>query len=341
MSLDTVLTELGIDPQRFVIVDPLLGKRVIKSTAPMRRPDMEVQKLGANNCPWDDHSRTRLAQIGSAFAVPNDFPALRDPSAPPVSGKYAGIYTVSNETRGECEVIIYSENHFATFLSLSDEERGDIAGLWANRYAALSENPGIEYIFIFENAGVGNTMPHPHGQLYAFSFVPALPSQELANCREFYERNKRCLLDVMLEVELEEQNRIVYQNEGWVAYVPPAAEWPYAVRLHPRDTITSLLDLKTSQAQHLFMDAMTQVRRALHALFPDPQYMIGLKQAPARQGEACRDWYRFYTDILPENRGGRQIKYRASVETHCGVFINSTAPEDAAAQLRDSLKSKV
>lgn len=57
-----------------------------------------------------------------------------------------------------------------------------LVDLWTERYTELKKDPENKYIFIFENRGavVGVTMPHPHGQIYAYPFVPKRLELELA-----------------------------------------------------------------------------------------------------------------------------------------------------------------
>ena len=52
--------------------------------------------------------------------------------------------------------------------------------------------PEIEYVFIFENKGeaVGVTLHHPHGQIYAFPFVPPVSQQELEASRAHHLKHR-------------------------------------------------------------------------------------------------------------------------------------------------------
>jgi len=105
-------------------------------------------------------------------AYDNDFPALTlTPDQPDFPVK--GLYQVA-PNYGKCEVILYSSNHYGTLPSLSVDHIYKLLDLLAERYRVLAKDPKIKYIFQFENRGeeVGVTMPHPHGQIYAYPFVP-------------------------------------------------------------------------------------------------------------------------------------------------------------------------
>ncbi len=113
------------------------------------------------------------------FKYDNDFPALstEPPEPDPVTTE---LYKTA-PSYGKCEVILYSPDHNALLHQLSDEHVRKLVELWTARYIELSADPKVKYVFIFENRGeeVGVTMPHPHGQIYAFPFIPKKLALEL------------------------------------------------------------------------------------------------------------------------------------------------------------------
>lgn len=93
-------------------------------------------------------------------------------------------------SHGKCEVILYSPEHTVTLPELSVPHVRKLVDLWTERYTELKKDPENKYIFIFENRGavVGVTMPHPHGQIYAYPFVPKRLELELAASKEHFEQ---------------------------------------------------------------------------------------------------------------------------------------------------------
>ena len=69
-----------------------------------------------------------------------------------------------------CEVVLYTPDHDATLWSLGPVGVRKVVDLWAERTAALGARPDVAYVLVFENRGaeVGATIPHPHGQIYAY-----------------------------------------------------------------------------------------------------------------------------------------------------------------------------
>src|SRR5690606_19333739 len=127
----------------------------------------------------------------------NDFPALsHNPPIPDVQGN--DIYKVE-ESYGVCEVILYSPDHHTTLPELSEQHIEKLINLWKERFVKYAKDERIKYIFEFENRGaeVGVTMPHPHGQLYGYPYVPLKLRVELDNCKEHYLRHGSDLLGDM------------------------------------------------------------------------------------------------------------------------------------------------
>src|SRR5690606_23346863 len=62
----------------------------------------------------------------------------------------------------------------------------------------------IEYIFIFENKGkeIGVTLSHPHGQIYAYPFIPPTLQIELDAERAHFEEHGHPLMEDWLAMEL-------------------------------------------------------------------------------------------------------------------------------------------
>ena len=117
----------------------------------------------------------------------NDFPALSQ--NPPVPDDVANGFFKTAEAYGKCEVILYSPNHTQTIKELSDSHMKKLVDLWCERFEALRADEKIKYVFIFENRGevVGVTMPHPHGQIYGYSFIPKKVQLEVESAKEYQE----------------------------------------------------------------------------------------------------------------------------------------------------------
>jgi UDPglucose--hexose-1-phosphate uridylyltransferase len=149
--------------------------------------------------------------------------------------------------------------------------------------------------------------------------------------RRFRERTGDCLQCRLLTAELDAGVRIVTESDGWVAYVPFAARWPYEVRVVPREHVPDLPALSDELRQDLatvYRDAL----RRFDLLFGAPvPYIADWQQAPVRQD---RDVWHLAAEIFTIRRAPGKLKYLAGSESAAGIWINDVTPEAAAARLR-------
>ena len=220
-----------------------------------------------------------------------------------------------------CEVVLYTPQHDATFWSLGVEGARKVIDLWAERSGALGAREEISYVLVFENRGaaVGATIPHPHGQIYAFDFVPPLPLREL-------ERGERLG---------SAGSRLVAADGGWTAFVPEASAYPYAVRLAPDAPVPdlpSLDDAGRDALAALLVDVLERFDRAFEAETP---YMLWIHQRPFDGG----DWpdARLHVEIVTPWRATGVLRFVAAGELGSGVYFNPVDPEAAAQTLREAL----
>lgn len=225
---------------------------------------------------------------------------------------------------GQCEVILYTPRHDATFWSLGVDGVRKVVDLWAERTAALGARPDIAYVLVFENRGaeVGATIEHPHGQIYAFDFVPELPRRELERGDLFAQSGEL----------------LVAAAAGWRACVPEASIFPYALMLVPEERIPDLPSLDgpgRDGLSLLLIDVLERLDRVFDAETP---YMLWIHQRPFDGG----DWpgARLHVEIVSPWRAPAVPRYIAAGELGSGVYFNPVPPEAAAQSLRDVLASR-
>ena len=192
----------------------------------------------------------------------------------------------------------------------------------------------MRYVFIFENRGreIGVSLVHPHGQIYAFPFVPPIPRRELDRARAHWRRRGRCLFCAILEEERRAGVRVVFENERFVVFVPFFARIPYEVHPLPRDHVGDILGLPEESYRPL-AEAVLTVLRKYDGLFGEEMpYMMVLHQSPT-DGRPY-PYYHFHIEFYSVKQGRGRIKYRAGVETGAGMFINALSPERMAEELR-------
>jgi UDPglucose--hexose-1-phosphate uridylyltransferase len=233
---------------------------------------------------------------------------------------------------GAAEVVVYTEEHQGSFGSLQPERAEALMWVWRHRYMELGARQDIDYVMIFENRGVevGVTLHHPHGQIYGYPFLPPIPALEVEADR----RLGGCAPCVLLARELEDAQRVVYENEGVVAYVPYAARWAFEAHVVLREHRPSLLACDAGELRDLAR-ALQALARGYDALFDRPfPYVMVVHQAPTGAGGA--DGH-VHVEFYPPLRTADKLKYLAGSEQGAGTFISDTLPEESAAILLEAI----
>jgi UDPglucose--hexose-1-phosphate uridylyltransferase len=235
---------------------------------------------------------------------------------------------------GRCEVVCFSPDHAASFADLSPRQVATIMAAWVDRSAELAAQPGVEQVYCFENRGqeVGVTLPHPHGQIYAYPYITPRTDRMLAYCASYRRASGRNLFDDVLAAERADRTRVVLQGSQWTAFVPFAAHWPYEVHLYPHRRVPRLTAL-TDAARAEFCELYLDLLRRFDRLFDGPApYISAWHQAPVRRGG---DDFALHLELFTIRRAPGKLKYLAGSEAGMGAFANDVAPETAAARLRE------
>ena len=262
----------------------------------------------------------------------NRFPSLQ--AAPPPPAVAPTAVSPVEPARGICEVVLYSPHHRDALASMPLARIRNVARVWRDRYLALGAKDFVRYVLVFENRGeaVGVTLHHPHGQIYAFPFVPPIVERELAASRAHHARTGRCLLCDVLEQELADDRRLVLAGERFVALIPSFARYPYEVYLAPRRHQASMAEWTAADVADLAV-VLKGLLSKYDALFDRPlPYVMAVHQAPTDGGDhpSCHLHFEFY----PPLRSATRLKFLAGCESGAGTFINDTLAEETAAELR-------
>ena len=263
----------------------------------------------------------------------NDFPALRND--PPAPDDVATDFFRTRPAYGKCEVILYSPGHTVTLPELSDDHMEKLVALWCERFEALRADPNVRYVFIFENRGdvVGVTMPHPHGQIYAYPFLPKKLELETNSAKEYYEKTGRCLWCDHLKNEEREEKRVVFRNEHFTVFLPFFSAYPYGVYIQPRAHRQYMTDL-TPEERRSLGTAIRDTAGMLDSLFGYKfPYMMCMHNAPVNSGDFSKDFH-FHIEFYPPMRSAEKQKFNASSETGAWAACNPTCPEQTAKELR-------
>jgi UDPglucose--hexose-1-phosphate uridylyltransferase len=288
-------------------------------------------------CPTTADRLTEIPEPDYEVAVfENRFPSFADAAAQGWSAEGTDDLDLRRPAVGRCEVVCFSSRHDASFASLSFDAARLVVDAWAHRTEALSRLPDVEQVVCFENRGaeIGVTLPHPHGQIYAYPFVTPKTAQMLSSTRAYRERTRANLFGDVLAAELKADVRVVLASEHWVAFVPVAARWPVEVHLYPRRQVPDLAALDDAERDDLAAHYL-ELLAALDTLFGVPlPYMAAWYQAPTRSD---RDLAWLHLRLMSIRRAPDKLKYLAGSESAMGAFINDISPEDMAERIRSAI----
>ncbi len=273
--------------------------------------------------------REKKNDLSSWFVqvIPNKYPLLSLPLNPKhPSVKFLGPQQILKGI-GFHEVII-TRDHFKTIDKMTIEEAELLLHVYQKRYQTLANEPSVHYILIFHNQGrlAGASLPHPHSQLIAIPVVDLDLSGSLTGSQEYHKQYGRCLHCVLLEWDLKQDQRIIYQNEHFVTLTPFTPKVSYETRIYPVghnahfDTISD--EERLSLADSL-RDALRRIAQALG----NPDYNFFIHSAPPAT-EEYNDSYHWHLEIMPRVSGW------AGLELGAGIEVVVVSPEEAAENLR-------
>lgn len=302
-----------------------------------------AHRQGRTHLPADDDCPLCPSRDGRHSEIPeptydvvvfeNRFPSLAQSVAAPTPLDM-GSLVPQLPARGRCEVMCYSPDHDVSLGTLPVRRLRTVLDAWSHRTAALSALDGTAYVFVFENRGaeIGVTLSHPHGQIYAYPFVPPIVQRMHDAVRRHRAEHGENLFGALLRAEQVAGTRVVLASKHWTVLVPAAARWPIEVHLYPNAPVADLRGLTDEVAADfclVYRDLLGRLDRVFGVPLP---YIAAWYQAPVLDPT---DWW-LHLRVLSIRRSAQKTKYLAGSESAMGAFINDITPERAAAMLRDA-----
>jgi len=326
--------------------NPLMGDWVLVSPHRAKRPwqgqqeavDREAKPAHDPSC-YLCAGNTRVngeknPDYAGTYVFTNDFAALMADTPDAAPGVDPLFQSMS--ARGTSRVICFSPDHSKSLPLLELPAIEGVVDTWCEQSAELGRQH--RWVQVFENKGavMGCSNPHPHGQIWATSFLPDLPATEDRQQREYFAKQGKPLLLDYVEREAADGERVVVSTEHWLAVVPYWASWPFETLLLPRFPVKRLEELGQEQRADLAM-ALKRLTTRYDNLFQTSfPYSMGWHGAPYCPNSAEDDttpWQlhaHFYPPLL---RSASVRKFMVGFEMLAETQRDLT-PEQAAAQLR-------
>jgi UDPglucose--hexose-1-phosphate uridylyltransferase len=173
---------------------------------------------------------------------------------------------------------------------------------WQQEYSTLGSKEFINYVQIFENKGdiMGCSNPHPHGQIWAQETIPNEPAKEQFQQKKYLKEKGNSLLSDYIKLEKKMNERVVFENEGFILLVPFWAVWPFETMIISKRTISSILlfnEKEIEQYAEMLKIISVKYDNTFYTSFP---YSAGIHQAPT-DGLKHDEWHfhmHFYPPLL-------------------------------------------
>ena len=320
--------------------DLVSGDWIVVAPERGKRPHQQFKKAGKRKvaskvgCPFENpqtsgHEKPILiysdVKNWQLQIVENKYPAFTHRNICVVPGK-AGPYSVT-ETVGHHDLVI-TRNHNKNFPKLSKQDARQVLEAFRDRYLMFLNDQCLRYIFMLHNWGpkAGASIYHPHYQMIAMPIVPPDVMHSLNGSKRYFRKNKTCVHCVMIGWEKKQKKRVVYENNGAIAFAPFVSKSAFEVRIFPK-THLPYFENTLDQEMNYMADALQAVLKKMEKNLKDPDYNFFIHTAPI-QDKTKYKMYHWHIEVLPK------ITIYAGFELGTGMEINDVDPDQAANLLR-------
>lgn len=229
---------------------------------------------------------------------------------------------------GSHELIIENSRHSKTIVDMDEDEIKNIILAFIDRYRAFKKNPNNLITIIFKNYGAmaGQSQIHSHSQIVGSRVVPLYIRSLLREAERYFDDNGTCVFCDILEYEIEEKKRVVYQNEDYVIFVPYAAGSEHETWIMPRFH-SSGMDALTGKRIDNLANALQTILRKFNLAIDNPDFNFVIRNAPYPMSSV--PFYHCHIQLLP------RIKILGGFERGTRIQVNTILPEVSARMLRE------
>ncbi|RME65597.1 MAG: galactose-1-phosphate uridylyltransferase [Nitrospirae bacterium] len=323
--------------------DPIVGRWVIIATERGKRPTDFVspthKRRVSGFCPFcagNEYTTPEelyaVRQPGSEpngpgwslRVVPNKFPALKPEGEPSREG--VGLYDKLNGV-GTHEVIIESPDHLSSLATMERKAVEDVLWAYYHRIEALKKDPRFKYVMVFKNEGeiAGASLEHTHSQLIGLPIVPKLVKEEISSAKHYFSLKERCIFCDIITQETEMQERVIIENEEYIALAPFAARLPFETWIMPKTHVSSYRP--TEKGFSTLAEILQIVLQKLDKLLNIPPYNYIIHTSSFEDED--NEYYHWHMEIIPK------LTKIAGFEWGTGFYINPTPPEVATRFMKE------
>lgn len=314
----------------WVIIAPARGKKPGDLLKKIKKPARKPSPL--SSCPFENPEEFGNGPSSYIWpgeknwkiqVFPNKFPAL----SPDLKSDKTSSSLYSSRSAVGYHDLIVTKSHSANFSGISKNEAANVFLAAANRFSAYKNDKRIEYGLLFHNFGAsaGASVFHPHYQLVGLPLIPEAARHSFSGSERFFKKHGQCAYCSIIELEKKEKARIIFENDGAIAFTRFASKEPFDIRVFPKKHSPFFEETPIS----IFEEVAAAVQFSLSRLkktLSDPDYNFYLHSAPLKHQEKF-GFYHWHLDIIPK------FSISAGMELGSGIEITVVSPEDSAAML--------
>ncbi|HXV26488.1 MAG TPA: DUF4921 family protein [Candidatus Paceibacterota bacterium] len=334
--------------------DLVSGEWVLIASGRARRPDAPENKRPARepsrkeSCPFEDpqasgnaapvlayHGGTRIQWTPgtdwSVQVIPNKFPALTPGvcGAPERTGPF-----LTHPAHGFHELVV-TRDHERGFAQFTGAETAEVLKVYRERFREIAKDECGDYVSIFHNWGrtAGASVYHNHSQIISTPVLPPEVLRSVSGADAFYRTHDEPVHRRLIQWEMNQGRRMVYENGAFVAFCPYVSKTPYEVRIFPKRHEPRFENIRDDEIEDC-AQALNAVLGSVYDALGDPDYNFYIHTAPVTKDPAVSyDFYHWHIEIVP------RISVPAGFELGTAIYINVVDPDDAAAKLREAVRN--
>lgn len=320
--------------------DLVSGEWVLFATGRAKRPSQFEGKpkkhQPKSSCPFEDPEKSGHEVLATYYnkdksdwtvkIIKNKFPAVLD-SMMAQAGKVGPFQVV--EGHGRHEIMVFRD-HEKDLTSFSKEKLAEILGVYQERYTSMFDHGSMKYILVFHNYGLqaGASIQHPHSQVIAIPILPPDVKRSINGAEKFYAENGKRIYDRMIEWEMKEKKRIVYENDNFVVFCPFVSKTPYETRIFPKESHAHF-ELMPARLLPDLADVMHEALRKISLALHNPDYNFFIHTSPLGTTHT-HEFYTWHIEIVPK------VSLIGGFELGSGVDVNIVDPDEAAKLFRET-----
>lgn len=262
----------------------------------------------------------------SLRVFPNKYPAFSRPTGGQIKHREEGPHFEMDGV-GYHELVV-TRDHEKQLANLDVVEVAEALDAYQDRYISLMNKKSVNYIEVFHNHGkeAGASISHPHSQLVAIPVISPYIKLELDGAENYYRANKSCVYCSIVEWEVEKKERVVFENDSFIAFCPYASRAAFEVWVMPKKH-KPYFERTGAEEKMQAAEVLKVALNKIYLALGDPAYNFYIHTSPCDGQDYPH--YHWHIEIIP------RTSVWAGFELSTGIEISTIEPEVAAEYLRN------